>query len=155
MHRLHVALIVLLSIAFASPVLASPTPTSCPHLRRVAADLDLANQILLERSGWRSESTVVASHDEIEIALGKVRRTEEQNRIDPHDPGIPKQNLGGGPFDRVIELLDNADNELRTPEDAIGTLGWRDETLGAIADARRFVLAARNSETYRLNSRYR
>jgi len=122
---------------------AAPGPAKAqehPHYLHALSDLRLARAFLDRQQEWNVMRDQYAAVEEIDHAIGEIKRASIDDRKDlrDHEP-IDTRLDHRGRLRRVMELLDSADRDLHAEEDNFAALGWRAAAIHHVDDARAAV----------------
>ena len=122
---------------------AAPKPAPAqehPHYLHALSDLRFARALLDRQQEWNVMRDQWAAVDQIDHAIGEIKRASIDDRKDLRDhPPIDSHLDHRGRLHRVMELLDSADRDLHAEEDNYAALGWRNAAIHHVDEARNAV----------------
>jgi hypothetical protein len=108
-----------------------------PHYIHALSDLRLARAMLDRQQEWNVMRDQYTAVQEIDHAIGEIKRASIDDHKDLNDHMPIDSHLDHrGRLRRVMELLDSADHDLHAEEDNYAALGWRDNAIHHVNDAR-------------------
>lgn len=129
-----------LALAILVSACAAPRPAPAqehPHYLHALSDLRFARALLDRQQEWNVMRDQYAAVQEIDHAIGEIKRASIDDHKDLYDhPPIDSHMDHRGRLHQVMELLNSADRDLHAEEDNFAALGWRNEAIRHVNEAR-------------------